>query len=365
MNDLWFYDRMARFSWLTYRGKIMVMAFAGTHVPLISLAVYFSLQSGQNWATVLWTLGVTLVATLLGTGATMWVLSHLLRPVQLTSDSLRHYAMHRTLPQLPTHFSDTAGTLMADAQTTVTQLDGALQSLERFDPVTGLLNRTGFILQLRNLHLEGAGLLAVRIANGEKVKTALSSAILNDVHQSLVQRFHTAFRTDLKARVGDLDYVIVLPKTNDSFDVRAFHFREMLAALSDAVGDGPNRVIPELVAGFAHLEANISTSIDNALAATRMATLTSPIAIHSPQAQDKLRDDFLLERDLRSALKNDELALHFQPVMDVVGQAPIGAEALLRWHNPARGMVSPVRFIPVAERSGLIDPIGLWVLRNA
>ena len=98
MNDLWFYDRMARFSWLTYRGKIMVMAFAGTHVPLISLAVYFSLQSGQNWATVLWTLGVTLVATLLGTGATMWVLSHLLRPVQLTSDSLRHYAMHRTLP---------------------------------------------------------------------------------------------------------------------------------------------------------------------------------------------------------------------------------------------------------------------------
>ena len=71
-----------------------------------------------------------------------------------------------------------------------------------------------------------------------------------------------------------------------------------------------------------------------------------------------------LESDLRQAIENDELLLHFQPQLDAERRM-VGAEALLRWQHPERGMVSPAAFIPLAEETRLILPIGEWVLRNA
>ena len=73
----------------------------------------------------------------------------------------------------------------------------------------------------------------------------------------------------------------------------------------------------------------------------------------------------IIEAGLRRALDNDELALVFQPVWSITEQRFVGAEALLRWHDPERGTVSPAEFIPVAEDCGLIVPIGTWVLEHA
>lgn len=72
-----------------------------------------------------------------------------------------------------------------------------------------------------------------------------------------------------------------------------------------------------------------------------------------------------LESDLRQALRRGELLLHYQPQVDLTSGQVTGAEALLRWQHPTRGLVSPLRFIPIAERNGLIVPIGEWVVQTA
>lgn len=118
------YSALSRFKFLTYSAKIMLMAFVGTHIPLIALACYLALQSAPDWQTFFTTVGVTLIATLTGTGLTLFVLHQLLQPILLTSSALRRYRDTRQKTALPIGYTDEVGVLMADADATIEHLTG-------------------------------------------------------------------------------------------------------------------------------------------------------------------------------------------------------------------------------------------------
>jgi EAL domain-containing protein (putative c-di-GMP-specific phosphodiesterase class I) len=87
--------------------------------------------------------------------------------------------------------------------------------------------------------------------------------------------------------------------------------------------------------------------------------------VFEPSMQDRVRDRIGVEAELRLALERDELVLAYQPLVRLSDEEVVGVEALVRWRHPTRGLLPPAFFLPVAEESGLILPLGRWVLREA
>jgi diguanylate cyclase (GGDEF)-like protein len=166
----------------TYRGKIMLVAFLGTHAPLLGAALYLLLGSSVGLGAALRILALLVAVTLLGSAATLVALGALLAPVRLTSSALKRYLDDRTKPELPIGFSDEVGRLMADVRYAVEHLDSSIRSLEGLsgtDHLTGLPNRregerrmVGDVARARR----GGGQLTVAVVDLDGFKT------INDTH---------------------------------------------------------------------------------------------------------------------------------------------------------------------------------------
>jgi predicted signal transduction protein with EAL and GGDEF domain len=356
---------------IKYRNKILLFVFAGTHLPLLALIFYFLRSTASSGAHEAKVLAIAIGVTVGGTLLTVCLLHYLLQPILLTSRSLKQYAQDGILPQLPTQFPDEAGTLMADAQHAVLQLDASLRQLTDFDPVTALPTRHTFMRLVSTELPAGAGLAlcAMNVSNYDKIAAAFGQTV---VHSAMV-----AVAARLREILGDRVPLSRLGSNTFAFALELHRGEAQLATRIDSIRLAVQnelllpglRLRPEINAGVSLHSGEIIDAerlINEAISAMADDHLEGPTHTNffSPQQNEQAREAFLLERDLRIAIEEEQFSVHYQPIVDTALGRVVGAEALVRWTHPERGMVSPAAFIPIAEAGGLMDAIGMRVLQQ-
>jgi len=235
------------------------------------------------------------------------------------------------------------------------------------DPLTGLANRTRFgaVLAERLAAHQPATVLLIDIDDFKTVNDTLGPAFGDQLLYLVGERLRAhAGPGLLPARLGGDEFAVLLEE-----DAGAEAITGVLGALAEPIAVGEHQLLAHASVGVA--AAGHGDTADEVL---RNADIAMYKAKEAGKAgwvryEPRMREDVLnharLGSELHNAILRRELFLLYQPVFDIVTGRLHGAEALVRWKHPVRGLVSPGDFIPVAERSGLIVPLGAWVLREA
>jgi len=222
-------------------------------------------------------------------------------------------------------------------------------------------------------HAERAGsptwLLFADVDRFRRVVDDVGHAEAERVLASVFQRAVRALRgSDLIVRFGADEFVALLAGRREEREVREAA-RRVVDSSREAFEAAGTCVQATLTVGIAQVEdgAPIEEAVKRAEAAARAAKSGGPgrWRVYDPDLAQELGQAEQLVRALREALVRGEFVLHYQPVIDISRQAIVGAEALIRWDHPQRGLVMPGEFIGAAEESGLISDIGAWVIHEA
>ena len=260
------------------------------------------------------------------------------------------------------------------------QAEARIEQLTQRDPLTGLANRALLgerVAQaiLRAAHARGElALLAIDLDRYRLVNESLGHAAGDALLRAVAERLQNALRReDTLARLGGDDFVLLWNGVRSAEEAAALASR-IVAILGRPFTIEGSTLHVEASVGialyprdgrdFGELLRNADAALYHAKSAGR-----GDFAFFAPALHEQAVEQLRIESELKGALLRGELSLHWHPVLRSAparGRAEVvGAEALVRWQHPARGMVSPESFVPLAEDSGLIRALGDWTLERA
>ena len=249
-----------------------------------------------------------------------------------------------------------------------------IQHLAEHDPLTGLLNRPAFMERLRERlsrpEAPRAALLFIDLDNFKRVNDSLGHLEGDHVLATVAERLQGGLRaSDLVARFGGDEFVVLLEDVHQRRDVQTV-LNALLSVVEVPVqADGRDlSVTPSIgVAMYPEHGDSPEELLQHADTAMYLAKTAgrATYRFFEPAMAENAYADLVIEAELAQALTADEFVLFFQPQVDAQTGQLTGAEALLRWRHPERGLLTPDAFILVAERHRLMVPLGEWVMHEA
>lgn len=251
-----------------------------------------------------------------------------------------------------------------------------IEHMALHDPLTGLANRALLMdrLELALAHVRRSGekmaLILLDVDHFKTINDTAGHGVGDLLLQGIAARLTDLVREDdTVARLGGDEFTLVLPDIGSLSKAR--HIADkILKGFREPFTTGSSQVHATASLGVAFCEGGHITA-DELLRDADLAMYSAKeggrnsYALFDRSMNETATERFVLRNDLRDAVENGEMALHYQPIVDLADGAVLGAEALCRWMHPLRGSIPPMTFIPLAEEMGVICSLGTWVLREA